>query len=105
MLQSEVVFGNLSGLAYPLLARPTRISGDAHLSLGIRPDGSIGSAVIFSGHPLLQQAVMESAQQSRFECQGCTEAVTSYAVLYNFQLVSHCPAAKNEPVLPAAVCF
>jgi len=96
-LQSEVVLVHLSSPGYPPLARATRISGGIQLLLGIRPDGSVESAVIVSGHPLLQQAVVESAQQSRFECRGCTEAVTSYSVLYTFQVADHCPAAKNGP--------
>ncbi len=96
-LQSEVVLVNLSSPAYPPLASATRISGDVHLSLGIRRDGSVESAVIVSGHPLLQQAVLESAQQSQFECRGCTKTVTSYSLVYTFQLVDHCPAAKNGP--------
>jgi len=96
-LQSEVVLVNLSSPVYPPLARATRISGDVHLSLGIRRDGSVESALVVRGHPLLQQAVLESAQQSQFECRGCTETVTSYSLVYTFQLADHCPTAKNDP--------
>jgi TonB family protein len=72
--QSGVVLAKLSRPVYPLLARRTWVSGDVNLLLQIRRDGSVESAVIVGGHPLLQQAALESAQQSQFECRGCAEA-------------------------------
>jgi len=72
--QNEVVLAKLSRPVYPLLARRTWVRGDVNLLLQIRRDGSVESAVIVSGHHLLQQAALESAQQSQFECRGCTEA-------------------------------
>ena len=96
--QSGVVLANLSRPVYPLLARQTWVSGDVNLLLQIRRDGSVESAVIVSGHPLLQQAALESAQQSQFECRGCTEAVTSYSLVYAFQLFGKdCHATTNGP--------
>ena len=86
----------LSRPVYPLLARRTWVRGDVNLLLQIRRDGSVESAVIVSGHPLLQQAALESAQQSQFECRGCTEAVTPYSLVYTFQLFgTDCHATTN----------
>jgi len=84
--QSGIVLAKLSRPVYPLLARRTWVKGDVNLLLQIRRDGSVESAVIVSGLPLLQQAALESAQQSQFECRGCTEAVTPYSMVYTFQL-------------------
>jgi TonB family protein len=96
--QSGVVLANLSRPVYPLLARRTWVSGDVNLLLQIRRDGSVESAVIVSGHPLLQQAALESAQQSQFECRGCTEAVIPYSLVYTFQLFGKdCHATTNGP--------
>jgi hypothetical protein len=94
--QSGVILAKLSRPVYPPLARRTWVTGDVKLLLRILRDGSVESAVIVGGHPLLQQAALESAQQSLFECRGCTEAVTPYSLVYTFQLFGpDCHATKN----------
>jgi len=95
--QSGVVLAKLARPVYPPLARATRISGDVRLLLGIRRDKSIESAVIVKRSPALQQTALESVQQSQFECPSCTEVVTSYSLVYTFQLVDYCRTAKNGP--------
>src|ERR1700693_6002552 len=71
--------------------------------LDVRQDGSLESARAVSGPPLLRQAALDSAQQSQFECRGCGEAVTSYQVVYTFELgaTRYCTTisdiANNEP--------
>ena len=96
--RSRVVLTKLSGPVYPQLAKRTKISGDVTLSLGIGQNGSVESVVVISGHPLLQQAALESAQHSQFECRGCTELTTTYSLVYTFQLVArHCPAPASLP--------
>ena len=85
--QAGVVLTKLVGPIYSPLARQTRISGDVALQLSIRQDGSVESAVVESGHPLLQQAALDSAQHSEFECRKCTDTVTLYRMRYTFQLV------------------
>src|SRR6202043_3580868 len=64
--QSGPVMSRLSPPIYPPLAKQARIAGDVNLILAVRQDGSIQSAVAASGHPLLTQAALTSAQQSRF---------------------------------------
>jgi TonB family protein len=56
---------------YPPLAKQARIAGDVQLTLAVRPDGSINSATVVSGHPLLKQAALDSAQRSQFACEKC----------------------------------
>lgn len=90
--QCGVVVSKLANPIYPPLARHTRITGDVKVSLGIRPDGSIESAVVISGHPLLQEAALDSARLSQFECRACTEPVTSFSLFYTFELKENpCP--------------
>jgi TonB family protein len=84
--QNEVVLTKLSPLIYPPVARQTRIAGKVELMLDIRPNGTVASAMVVSGHPLLQQAALESAKQSQFECRNCNEGVRSYRLLYSFEL-------------------
>lgn len=83
--QTGVVLSKLSQPTYPQMARIAHITGDVQLKLGIRKDGSIESAVAVSGHPLLKEAALESAQQSLFECRGCGDEVTYYSLIYSFQ--------------------
>jgi TonB family protein len=75
--QGKVVLTKLSPPIYPPLARQARITGDVKIQLRIRKDGGIESAEVVSGHAVLKQAALESAQQSQFECQGCGQALTA----------------------------
>src|SRR5690348_15390672 len=75
--RGSVVISNLSPPVYPPLARTARIEGDVRLSLVISLEGGVISASVVSGNQLLQQAALQSAQQSKFECRGCTASVTS----------------------------
>jgi len=91
-----VVLAKLSDPVYPPITRTAHISGDVELMLGIRQDGSVESATVVSGPPLLQKAALASAQQSTFECHGCGMDPTSYRLKYSFQLVeSGCCAAQD----------
>jgi hypothetical protein len=95
---SGAVITKLSPLIYPPLARQTRVTGDVELKLEVRPDGSVASAVVVSGHPLLRQFALENAQQSQFACRDCREEVSSYRLLYTFELgpTSYCTDEPNK---------
>ena len=71
-----------------LLWRDRRgLPGDVHLRIGIRRDGSVASAEIVSGHPMLQAAALVSAQKSTFSCSPeCTDEVTTFLFTYTFGL-------------------
>lgn len=95
--EDTVVLTKLSPLVYPPLARQTRISGDVVLMLGVRQDGIVESAIPVSGHLLLQQAALDSARQSRFDCLKCTEPITSLRLVYTFQLIAtNCCSAETK---------
>jgi TonB family protein len=80
----QVVLVNLSPVVYPPLARQARIQGDVKVQLQVRADGSVASAEVISGHPMLKQAALESAQKSQFECHGCADETTSHVLTYTF---------------------
>jgi TonB family protein len=84
--QESVVLTNLFQPVYPPLAKQTRITGDVELALEVKADGSLESAVVVSGHPLLKQAALDSAQRSQFACRNCGEGVRSFQMSYSFQL-------------------
>ena len=78
--QTGVVMTKLSPPVYPPLARQARIAGDVKIDLRIRQDGSVESATLFSGHPMLALAAIESAKKSTFECRACSASATPYSV-------------------------
>ena len=78
--------------AYPPIAVSARVSGEVEVKIGVRPDGTVESAVIVRDVPLLASAALEAAQKSQFECRGCSEPVTPYVLLFAFRL--------DEPTSP-----
>ena len=74
----------LSQPVYPALARQANIHGDVIVAVTVHPDGK--TEVVFeSGHPMLKQAALDSAEQSRFECRECA-SMASYQLVYSFRL-------------------
>jgi TonB family protein len=98
--QNRVVLSKLLPPVYPPLARQARIWGDVNLTLRIRQDGSVESAALVSGHAMLKQAALDSAQKSEFECHGCSETLTSYSLVYTFKFTEKkccTETEENEP--------
>lgn len=96
--KSEVVLSKLSPPIYPRLAQQARITGTVEIELRIRQDGTIDSAQIISGHPMLRDAALESARQSLFECKECAQAITSYTLAYRFTIIPRDPPKTcDEP--------
>ncbi len=100
MPQPGVILTKLSPPIFPPLARMASIVGEVKIEVDIRKDGSVASTELVSGHPMLKQAALESAQKSLFECQGCSEAVTPYLLTYSFEAKddgSCCDAQSRIP--------
>ena len=91
-----VALTKLSDPVFPAIARTAHVYGDVALDLAIRQDGSVESAVVVSGPPLLQRAALTSAQQSQFRCDGCSAEPTSYRLVYTFQLVDSDCCVEGE---------
>ena len=102
MSKAEIVITKHSNPIYPPLARQARIMGDVTIRLGLRQDGSVGSAEVMSGHPLLAPAALESAQKSTFECRGCSDAETPYLLTYTFR-IADCGASEADTRPPDPV--
>lgn len=82
--KAKITLIELSPPVFPQLAQQARIVGDVEVKMEVRKDGSVASAEVVSGHPLLKQAALESAQKSRLLCMGCSDEVTSYSLTYTF---------------------
>lgn len=105
--QTGVVMTKLSPPIYPPLARQARIMGDVNLKLSIRPDGSVESAEVISGHPILKLAALESAQKSLYGCGQCVTQGKPYFVTYTFTIGDECahygPNCEELETRPAIV--
>ncbi len=103
----DVVLNNVYPPVYPPLARQARIMGDVKILVGVRQDGTVASAEVVSGHPMLKQAALESAQKSTFLCRECKGAVTLFTVTYTFgtRIDSDEPECSSATSRRAAKCF
>ena len=81
-----VVVSTLSPPIYPKLALQARIATTVVIDVAVRPDGSVESVALFSGHPMLNDAAKESARKTTFQCKDCREPSTSYRMTYRFEL-------------------
>jgi TonB family protein len=82
--QCGVTLVKLSPPVFAPLARQARIGGDVVIQLAIGRDGKVESANVVSGHPMLKQGALESAQNSTFECRCCAEGGNPYTLTYTF---------------------
>jgi TonB family protein len=93
--EAEAGLIKLSPPVYPPLARQARIMGDVKIYVHVRKDGSVESAELFSGHPMLAPSALASAKQSQFECRACSAEVNSFALTYSFHLDAACHLGPN----------
>jgi len=96
--KGEVILLTLSKPTFTPLARQANVEGEVIVEVAVRPDGSTEATVV-KGHPLLKQAALDSAMQSRFECRVCT-APLSYTLAYTFTRTSEgsCCDGRGAPV-------
>jgi hypothetical protein len=84
--KGEVVLVTLSKPTFSPLARQANVDGQVIVDVTVRQDGTTESTVV-NGHPLLKQAALDSAMQSRFECRVCS-APLPYVLVYTFTRTS-----------------
>jgi hypothetical protein len=96
--KGEVILVTLSNPTFSPLARQANVEGEVIVGVTVRQDRS-AEATVVSGHPLLKQAALDSAMQSRFECRACT-APLCYTLVYTFKRTSDgsCCDGMGSPV-------
>lgn len=85
---TAVALKRLSPPVYPAIALTAHVEGDVELLLQVRMDGSVESATVVSGPPLLLRASLSSAQQSQFNCLNCVQELTPYRLVYTYRIDS-----------------
>jgi TonB family protein len=86
--QMEHKITKLPPPSYPAMALAARVWGPVELSITIQQDGTVDSADVVSGPPLLRAAAVESAKQTQFECAGCAGPSRSFRVVFNYELTA-----------------
>jgi hypothetical protein len=95
--KADALVAKAPAMTYPAVARVAYVTGDVDLTVAVRQDGSVESAVVTGGPFLLRQAALDNALGSKFDCRGCNEPATQYSLVYTFQLVETDPCAVTEP--------
>jgi TonB family protein len=98
----EVILTKLAPPVYPPIARAARVSGEVVITVLVRHDGSVDSEKVDGGSPMLQQAALDSASHSQFQCRNCDTGITDYKLEYLFTFVEGGDCC-NSYGLPAAV--
>lgn len=98
--KAGAVLLTLPSPTYPPQARIARVQGEVRVIVTVKPDGE-SNASVEAGIPLLNQAALDSAEQSHFECPGCT-IPTLYVLVYAFEFERaedcKCDVASTTPV-------
>jgi TonB family protein len=66
---------------YPALARDMKIAGSVKIEASVAPNGTVKSAAILGGHPVLAQAGLDAVRKCKWEAAGHE---TKELVILNF---------------------
>jgi TonB family protein len=97
--QAVVVPTSVPQPIYPPIAQSARVTGEVVVTVVVHPDGSVASAAVESGQPLLREVALTAARQAQYQCRGCTEP-TPYSIVFTFRLY-----LRNEPKPATALTF
>jgi TonB family protein len=84
--QSELRIAELPPASYPPMALAAHVSGDVELEAVVRLDGTLESVAVLSGPAMLKQAAVAKARETRFGCEQCSQAATTFHIVFRFEL-------------------
>lgn len=84
--EPQMVIVALAPATYPPMALAARVYGGVELTVVLHRDGTVNSVSAVSGPPMLQKSALEDAQNNQYQCQGCSEPLTSFHLQYSFVL-------------------
>jgi len=86
--QMEPGITKLPPPTYPAMARAAHVWGPVELNITIHQDGTVDSAEVVSGPPMLRAAAVESAKRTQFECAGSPSPSRTFRVVFNYELTA-----------------
>jgi TonB family protein len=101
--QPRLIIARLPHASYPPIALAARVSGNVTLSLTLRHDGSVKSATVTDGPPMLRDAALALVHQTAFQCDGCTNAMTNFHFKVRFEfakLANSLQCGESDPSYP-----
>jgi TonB family protein len=82
---------------YPAIAQSARVQGIIEVTVTVRSDGSVASAVIAGKDiPLLSPAALAAAGKAEFECRGCAGTPAHYSIVYVFTFEGSRTTVRDE---------
>jgi TonB family protein len=89
---------------YPPIAVYAAISGDVHVTVDVRRDGTVASTTVArvegfnreSDAKFLEQHVLDAARQARFRCEQCGDTTTPYSLVFAFRVASRVGRAARD---------
>lgn len=102
----DIALSHIPDVLYPPIAQAARISGEIHVQVEVRPDGSVAWASILNPSArfaaFLAPRALDAARRARFTCRGCSEPLTSYRVIFVFHLadIGEKPRTVVETITP-----
>jgi TonB family protein len=90
--------------AYPPIAQSAATSGDVHVKVEVRGDGTVASATIANVEgfrhqliaDLLGRPALESARNAKFRCEDCGETIRSYSLLFSYRFAHRIGRAEGD---------
>ena len=102
--QTAVVPIQLSRAVYPPIAMAANITGEVEVTLEIRSDGTIASAIVVSGPELLRPAALEAAHRATFTCRECSGGLQPYSIVFEFRYgTTFKPMTEDQQPAPVSV--
>lgn len=98
--EPTLVIAKLPSATYPPIALAARVWGEVQLSLNLRRDGTVASAEVVSGPPMLRQSALDGVRQTQFDCDGCIAEMTRFNLTYKFVLASGKPCSAHDDSYP-----
>jgi TonB family protein len=82
----ELLIETVPPPTYPPMALAAHVSGDVRVEVVVLPDGELKSIGVLSGASMLRQATIDKAKLTQFECEQCSQAGSTFDVVYRFEL-------------------
>ena len=91
---------------YSPIAQSARVQGVVEITVSVRPDGTVASAVVTGRDrpllALLSETALAAAEKATFDCRACAGGPVQYTILYEFKMNGHVPGKQPDPVRVSA---
>ena len=94
--ESPAVIAAVAPVTYPAIARSTRAGGEVVVEVHLDAEGSVLSAKVISGHPLLKRVSEEAANQWKFSSVAAGTKQRAVRLTFAYREVDKGPNPRSE---------